>query len=213
MIARIRGNLSSVDEEAAYVEAGGMVYQVLVPSNIVASLQKMAGDRPQVEFFTIHYIEGGFNGGHMVPRLIGFLKEEDRDFFRVFTTVKGVGVKKALRSFSLPTAQIVRAIETGNRSLLMTLPEIGARTAERVIAELKGKLARFAIPAETKAERESLDDSVSELAEEARQILMIQLQYTAAEADTMIGKAMAANRSIKTMQALLQEVFRLQKTK
>ena len=202
-----------MDDEAAYVEAAGMVYQVLVPSNIVASLQKMANDRPQIEFFTIHYIEGGFNGGHMVPRLIGFLQEEDRDFFRVFTTVKGVGVKKALRSFSLPTAQIVRAIETGNRSLLMTLPEIGARTAERVIAELKGKLARFAVPAETKAEREPVDEYVSDLADEARQILMIQLQYTAAEADAMIGKALAANRNIKTMQALLQDVFRLQKTK
>ncbi|HUU69738.1 MAG TPA: Holliday junction branch migration protein RuvA [Planctomycetota bacterium] len=211
MIARIKGNLSSVDEEAAYLEAGGMVYEVLVPSNIAASLQKMVKD--QVEFFTIHYIEGGFNGGHMVPRLIGFLKEEDREFFRAFTTVKGVGVKKALRSFSLPTEQIVRAIETGNRSLLMTLPEIGARTADRVIAELKGKLAQFAIATETRAEQQPAGETDSELAEEARQILMIQLQYTAAEADAMIGKAMAANRNIKTMQGLLQEVFRLQRSR
>jgi len=211
LIARIKGNLSSVDEEAAYLEAGGMVYEVLVPSNIAASLQKMVKD--QVEFFTIHYIEGGFNGGHMVPRLIGFLKEEDREFFRAFTTVKGVGVKKALRSFSLPTEQIVRAIETGNRSLLMTLPEIGARTADRVIAELKGKLAQFAIATETRAEQQPAGETDSELAEEARQILMIQLQYTAAEADAMIGKAMAANRNIKTMQGLLQEVFRLQRSR
>ncbi|HUW34498.1 MAG TPA: hypothetical protein VM223_23065, partial [Planctomycetota bacterium] len=125
----------------------------------------------------------------------------------------GVGVKKALRSFSLPTEQIVRAIETGNRSLLMTLPEIGARTADRVIAELKGKLAQFAIATETRAEQQPAGETDSELAEEARQILMIQLQYTAAEADAMIGKAMAANRNIKTMQGLLQEVFRLQRSR
>ena len=210
MISRIKGNLTAVDEEAAYIDTGGLVYQVLVPAAIVAPLQRILnGPRKEVDFHTIHYIEGGFNGSHMMPRLVGFLAEEDREFFKVFITVKGVGVRKALRAFSIPTAQLVRAIETGNRTMLMALPEIGARTAERMIAELKGKLARFAAAAEARPEAEPTPET--ELTEQARQILMIQLQYTAAEADAMMSKALASNKNIKTVQQLLGEVFRLQK--
>ena len=208
MISKIKGNLTAVDDEAAYIGTGGLVYEVLVPANMVAPLRNILnGPRKEVDFYTIHYIEGGFNGAHMMPRLVGFLAEEDREFFRIFITVKGVGVRKALRAFSIPTAQLVRAIETGNRAMLMALPEIGARTAERMIAELKGKLAQFAVAAEPRPDAEP----ETELTEQARQIMMIQLQFTQGEADTMMAKALAANKNIKTVQQLLGEVFRLQK--
>ncbi len=116
MISRIKGNLADVDEEAAYVESGGLVYQVLVPLNIIGDLMKrLNGDASQIDFFTVHYIEGRIGSGTMVPRLIGFLADEDRKFFRIFTSVKGMGVRKALRALSISTSRLVRAIEAGDR--------------------------------------------------------------------------------------------------
>ena len=209
MISRVKGNLTAVDDESAFVETGGLVYEVLVPANLVATLSKMlngGNSRPEVDFHTVHYIEGGFNTGHMVPRLVGFLNAEDREFFRIFTRVKGIGVRKALRAFCIPTAQMVRAIQTANRAVLMQLPEIGARTADRVIAELKGKLDGFALEHPAAPELKP-EPEYEELVEQARQILMLQLRYTQAEADAMISKVMAANRNIRTMQQLLGEVF------
>jgi len=210
VISKIVGTLTGVDEDSAYVEAGGLVYQVFVPLYIRGELAaQLDGSKKQASFFTVHYIEGAIGGGAMVPRLIGFLTREDREFFRVFTTVKGIGMRKALRSLSIPTAQLVLAIESGNRPLLTQLPEIGPRTADRIIAELKGKLAKFASPApETPAE--TLPDS--ELAEQAREILMLQLHYTRSEAETMVARVLRENKDLKTVKEILEEVFRLQRS-
>jgi len=208
LISRIKGTLVEVGDEAAYVETGGLVYQVLIPLNSTSTLGKMVNDGKaagSVSFYTIHYIEGGIGTGHMQPRLIGFLTEEDRNFFQILTTVKGVGVRKALRALSIPTRQIIAAIETGNRAVLVKLPEIGARTAERLITELKGKLAKFNVepPPETAA-----PGADTELADAARQILMLSLQFSEPEADAIIAKVLAANKNVKTVQELLQEAFK-----
>jgi Holliday junction DNA helicase RuvA len=205
LISRIKGNLNAVDGEAAYVEAGGLVYQVFVPLNIISTLAKWAGDGTrEIDLHTVHYIEGGVGSGTMVPRLIGFLKQEDREFFRVFTTVRGLGVRKALRALSVPTAQLVHAIETGNRAALTRLPEIGARMADRIIAELKGKLSAFAVEAELEPEQEG----DPELVEQAREILMLRLQFSRAEADSLVRSVLASNKGLKTVQELLREAFK-----
>jgi len=206
LIARIKGNLAAVDDEAAYVEAAGLVYQVFLPLNILATVAKRLNGAPaEIDLFTVHYIEGGIGSGNMVPRLIGFLTKEDRAFFRAFTSVKGMGVRKALRALSIPTAQLVRAIETGNRAVLMQLPEIGARTADRIIAELKGKLTAFAVEAEPAPQPQG----DPELFEQGREILMLRLQFSSTEAEAMIRKVMAAHKDVNTIQDLLREVFKL----
>ena len=206
MISRIKGNLAAVDEEAAYVEAAGLVYQVFLPFNILGTVAKrLNGAAAEVDLFTVHYIEGGIGSGNMVPRLIGFLTKEDRAFFRIFTSVKGMGVRKALRALSIPTSQLVRAIETGNRTGLTRLPELGTRTADRIIAELKGKLTAVAVEAQPEPE----PGADPELFEQGREILMLRLQFSPTEAETMIKKVMAAHKDIKTIQDLLREVFKL----
>jgi len=208
LIAQIRGKLVAVDTEAAYVEAGGLVYQVFIPLNIVEELARRLDDeRVDIELQTVHYIEGGVGSGSMVPRLIGFTSVEDRQFFQVFTTVRGLGFRKALRALSVPIPQIVRAIETGDRGALTRLPEIGARTADRIIAELKGKLKAFAF--EHEPEPEPAADG--ELVEQALEILMLRLQFSRAEAEELVKKVLAADKSITTVQDLIREVFRRQR--
>jgi Holliday junction DNA helicase RuvA len=96
----------------------------------------------------MEYYEGSPGGGNLVPRMVGFLSSGERDFFAKYTSVKGIGVKKGLRSLIMPTGTIASAIENGDEKMLMTLPMVGKRMAQQIIAELKGKMQSFAIGAE-----------------------------------------------------------------
>jgi Holliday junction DNA helicase RuvA len=80
--------------------------------------------------------------------MIGFLNNNERDFFSRFVSVKGIGIKKGLKSLSIPIETIAAAIENGDEKTLLALNGIGKRMAQHIIAELKGKLAPFAAGAE-----------------------------------------------------------------
>jgi Holliday junction DNA helicase RuvA len=80
--------------------------------------------------------------------MVGFLSEGERDFFTKFISVKGIGIRRGLRSLSVPIGTIAAAIENGDDKALTALPEIGKRTAQQIIAELRGKMETFAIGAE-----------------------------------------------------------------
>jgi Holliday junction DNA helicase RuvA len=96
-----------------------------------------------VRLFTLHYFESQGQGSHFIPRLIGFNSREQRAFFELLTTVKGIGNRKALRAMQVSHARMAEAIAGGDAKFLATLPEIGKRTAESTIVELKGKLDPF----------------------------------------------------------------------
>lgn len=138
MICRITGRVEHVGETAVQIAAGAIWYEILVPTSDVGAFERLRGE--EVTLHTIQYLEGNPTASHFTPRLIGFLRPADRDFFRQFVTVKGISNKKALRAMSLPAHQLAAAIETGNVALLTTLPEIGKKTAAQIVAELRGKL-------------------------------------------------------------------------
>src|SRR6185295_11285386 len=98
----------------------------------------------QVTFHTIFYLEGDAARGNLEPKLIGFLRADDRKFFELFTTVKGIGAKTALKALTVPVGEIAAAIESKDARFLTRLQGIGKRTAELIVAELSGKAARFA---------------------------------------------------------------------
>ena len=142
MIARISGRLEEVSEGSALVDVGGgLWYEVRAPAGDLERLARRVGR--DVVLHTIHYLEGDPSHGQVTPRLLGFLAESDRDFFRIFTTVKGIGVRKALRSLVRPVSEIAAAIGAKETKLLKALPEIGPRTAERIVAELHGRVDQF----------------------------------------------------------------------
>lgn len=153
MIVRMSGRIDEVGESAVVLDRGGVGYQVMVP---VYALEELAGTQGQdATLHTLEYLEGSAAGGNMIPRLVGFPRVEDRAFFERFITVKGMGARKALKALKLPVATVAAAIESGDTRLLATLPGIGKRAAEQIIAELKGKVASFV-----------LEGSGGELAEE-----------------------------------------------
>src|SRR5262245_4237031 len=117
MIVKLRGILSDCDEESIVLERDGLAYEVLVPTCTMSELVAMRG--PEVALHTMEYLEGNAaSGGNLIPRMIGFLHPEDRAFFRQFLTVKGVGVRKALRALAAPVAKIAADIESGDARAL-----------------------------------------------------------------------------------------------
>ena len=138
MITQLTGTLVAIDDGAAHVQVAELTYEVLVPAADSMSLAARIGQ--PVRFHTLHYLEGQGQGSSFWPRLIGFQTATDRAFFELFTTVKGIGNRKALRALQLPFAQVAAAIADRDHALLQSLPEIGKRTAETICVELKGKI-------------------------------------------------------------------------
>ena len=141
MISQIEGELIEVENGRAYLRCGGLVYEILVPA--ADTTQLSASLHQTICLHTLHLIEGTSQGTNFRPRLIGFTTASDRAFFELFTTVRGIGSRKALRVMELPVGRIALAVAEGDVALLKTLPEVGKRTAETIIVELKEKVSPF----------------------------------------------------------------------
>lgn len=202
MIARITGRMERVAGGAALVDAGaGLAYDVLVPAYDVERLSRRAGQ--DVTLHTIHYLEGDPARGSQQPRLVGFLSEVDRDFFRLFTTVKGVGIRRALRALVRPPAEVAAAIASKDTKFLITLPEIGRRTAEQIVAELSGRVDEFAA-AGFAAPAEELPESATEAL-----AVLVQLGERRADAAALIERVLAVAPDLASPEAIIQHVYRL----
>ena len=145
MITRIDGILERAGEGAVHVRVGDVVYELLVPACDEAQWMSSVGTRASLH--TLHYLESQGQGASFWPRLIGFREPGDRDFFDLFTSVKGIGMRRALRSIAIPPARIAEAIVVRDTALLMSLPEIGKKTAETMVLELRDKVTSFAMRA------------------------------------------------------------------
>src|SRR3954447_20754061 len=143
MISSLTGQLQRVDEDRVHLRVGPMVYEALVPASDVPLLQAGVGE--EMTFHTIFYLEGDASGGSLEPRLVGFLRPDDKRFFEKFITVKGIGPKKALKALVHPAGEVAQAIESKDTRSLVGLPQIGKRMAELIVAELAGKVAEFAV--------------------------------------------------------------------
>lgn len=147
MIANIEGKLIKLDSDCCLVQVGAVGYEVMLPSYCVSELSGKVGS--DITLCTMEYYEGNLGGGNLIPRMVGFLSSGERDFFTKYTSVKGMGIKKGLRSLSIPITTIAAAIENADDKTLISLPSIGKRMAQQIIAELKGKLQSFAAGAES----------------------------------------------------------------
>jgi len=204
MIARVAGRLEEVTDASVLIDAGvGLWYEVLTPACDVERLGRRVGQ--EVVLHTIHYLEGDPSHGQVTPRLIGFLTETDRDFFKVFTTVKGIGARKALRALVRPVAEVAAAIQAKDTRLLKALPEIGPRTAERIVAELHGKVDQFA------GERHAEPSAEAEMPAGAAEAVavLVQLGERRVDALALVERALAVAPELQAPEAIIQTVYRL----
>lgn len=149
MIARITGRLVEVQDESVVVDVAGVGYEVMMPAFTLADLGPRRGE--EVVLHTLQLLEGNPAMGNLVPRIIGFLTVDEREFFKLFTRVKGISHRRGLRAMCLPIAQIAAAIESGDTRVLTGLPEVGKKMAAGIIAELQGKMQAFVIAAPSTA--------------------------------------------------------------
>ena len=201
MIVRIAGRLEEVSGGAAVIDAGGgLWYSVLVPAYDLERLARRTGQ--DIVLHTLHYIEGDPSHGAVTPRLVGFSNKDDRDFFQLFTKVKGIGVRKALRAMVRPVAEVAAAIQSKDAKMLVALPEIGARTAETIIAALHGKVEQFA------GAVAAGPPEMPEAAEEAISVL-VQLGERRADAAALVGRVLAVEPNALTPETIIQHAYRL----
>jgi Holliday junction DNA helicase RuvA len=215
MIAKIQGVLDEVGSGFVMVrpEPGGLTYQVLVSSYTAARLGGSIGQR--VTLVTLQYLESQNQGASFTPRLAGFITDEDRRFFELFTTTKGIGNRKALRALTLSTSQIAAAIADRDVALLKSLPEIGARTAETVVATLYGKVDGFlsapqaGAPAGAGIAGDPATPSPQRgLAREATEVL-VQLGENRAQIVTWIDQALRQSDKPQSVQDLIARVYQI----
>lgn len=206
MISRLRGQLVQVNDTSALVEIAGLCYEVMVPSGLAERLRDNGQVGTEIIFETVYYIEAGDKKANQYPRLVGFLDPLDREFFSLLTQVSGLGVRKALKSLILPIREIATAIETKDVAVLGRLPGIGRRLSEKIIAELHGKTAKFALSNKPE-EPLAVERHATPYADEAMDILM-QLQYSRAEAQRMIQSVMKNKPKIDRVEDLITIIFK-----
>lgn len=207
MIQKITGRLCDLREQAAAIEVGAFEYEVFVPEFVRRQLQSRLDT--EVSLMTIHYIDGNPQKGRLTPRLVGFLHQAEKEFFELICQVDGVGVKKALQAMVRPVQEVAIAIEEQDARLLSTLPGIGPAVAERIIAKLRRKMAKFALLVDRggaptdQAERDLLHETYEAL---------LALGHSQVDAREKLEQATQANKGkFKSVEELLQLIYSQQR--
>jgi len=211
MISRVTGRLVEINDDTALVEVNNIFYEIMLPTGLVEKLKSTGRVGEGITFETIYYIEAGDRKSSHYPRMVGFTDPIDREFFYLLNQVSGMGIKKALKSLVIPIREIALAIETKDASTLNRLPGIGARLAEKIIAELFGKTAKFALSksSEPLAVKER---KKSPIHDEAVAIL-VQLQYKPNEAEEIVSEALREHNGIQKVEELITIIFRNEQQK
>jgi Holliday junction DNA helicase RuvA len=204
MIAQINGKVIQLGSDTALVQVGVICYEILLPGYMTSLLSDKIGN--DITLCTMEYYEGSMAGGNLIPQMVGFVSPGEKDFFRRYTSVGGIGIKKGLKSLALPISTIAAAIENGDEKTLIALPGIGKRLAQHIIAELKGKLTQFAIGAAPANADDEAAFNGYQL--EALEIL-IAWGEKRIEAAELIKLACKKHPQIKTAEELVPFVYRI----
>src|SRR5688572_12149948 len=205
MISALTGELRQVEEDRVHLQVGPLLCELLIPASDVPLLQ--AGIGEEMTFHTVLYVEGDASGGNLNPRLLGFLRPEDKRFFEKFITVKGIGPKKALKALIYPAGEVAQAIESKDTKFLKGLPQIGNRMAEQIVAELAGKVGEFATV--TMSERAAIGLPTRSNAEEDAIAALLALGERRSDAEHLLDRARQHNSTLKTTNDYVREMLRM----
>lgn len=210
MIAEVTGHITDIFPEEHCIimrTSSGLSYEIMIPAYYITTLVRdpECSGNP-VSMVVLEFLEGAAAGNILTPRLIGFPTRQHRDFFEKFTSVKGLGNKKAVRALARPIHAIARAIEDENEKDLVKLPEIGPKAAKQIIATLKGSLTRFLLLRE---EEVTVEKTKEDLRSEILDVL-VQLGYKGYEAEQMVDLAMDQHKHISEAEDLIQIIYKMQ---
>jgi holliday junction DNA helicase RuvA len=196
VIASLAGRLESTGADHAVIEAGGVGYLVFASRRTLARLPE-AGGRARV------LVETHVREDHI--HLYGFADAAERDWFRLLTTVQGVGARTALALLSaLEPDALAFAIAAQDKTALTRAEGVGPKLGTRIVTELKDKAGALALgvapkgrsaPAPAVKPAGPAEDAVSAL---------VNLGYGRAEAFAAVNAALAAAGDGATAEALIR---------
>ena len=136
MIEYIRGELTDLTPAVAVVEAAGVGYALNISLNTFTAIQ----NKKEVKLFVAEaLVTGGRDDSYT---LYGFATREERTLYGLLISVSGVGANTARMILSsLTPSELSEAITTGNERMLKGVKGIGLRTAQRIIVDLRDKVA------------------------------------------------------------------------
>jgi holliday junction DNA helicase RuvA len=142
VIASVEGRVGAVAVDSLVIEVGGLGYRVYAAPSVIAAAQPGT----TLKLHTYHLVREDQQA------LFGFRSPEELGFFNLLLTVTGVGPKVAMAIVgSRPTADLQLAILQQDQAVLVSIPGIGKKLAERIIFELKEKVAAAGVAASASA--------------------------------------------------------------
>jgi len=216
VITQLRGMLRSVGDEELTLAVDPCEIEVSIPEMARRQLQAKLGEI--VSLHTLFYIEGNTMGGRMTPRLVGFLSAIDREFFEIFCSVDGVGVRKALRAMVRPIRELARTIQDQDVKSLATYPGIGEAMAERIVAKLRRKVGKFALIVSTgpgaegtKAEANGVPDNAEPDVIRDTYAALMSVGHTETQARSAIDRALTGKKKFKSVADMIDAIYLQQK--
>jgi Holliday junction DNA helicase RuvA len=205
VISYLKGELrmNSAHDDRLTLIVSGIGYDVLIPAFVMKRIRTERKEGEDLELYV------AFNQTERQPKpvLVGFLSPLDKEFFELFISVEDIGPTAAVRALVKPVREIARSIEGKDTRALKELKGIGERKAEKIIATLKGKVAKYALMPEVAAPVEVAED----FRKEVEDVLVSQLGHKLMEARQLIEDAMKRNPRIGSSEELFEEVYRGQK--
>ena len=188
--------------------------EVAIPEMARRQLQGKVGE--MVSLHTLFYIEGNQMGGRMTPRLVGFGSAIDREFFEIFCSVDGVGVRKALRAMTRPVRELARTIQDQDVKSLALSPGIGEAMAERIVAKLRRKVGKFALIVGADADAASaasaaqtngqLDNAEPDVIRDTFAAL-VSVGHTESQARQAIDRVLTGKKKFKSVADMIDAIY------
>lgn len=187
------------------VDVGGVGYDIFLPQFVMRTVEERPEGEP-IEFDIYYHV----TERQLRPTLIGFNNGYEKQFFEKFISVEDIGPQKAARALTLSVSTIARAIESEDVALLRKLPGIGDRTAKKMVATLRGKVAEEALLRDEgydtmpSAEAPEVTSELRELGIE----ILVNLGHRRSEAASKVDAALKRDPSLGSPEDLIREVYR-----
>lgn len=206
MISYLHGTLKRKLPDRVVVDVQGVGYDVFLPQFVMQSLsEKEEGER--VEFDIYYHV----TDRQLRPILIGFNNSHERAFFEKFISVEDIGPQKAAKALVFSVSTIAQAIESEDIGLLRKLPGIGERTARKMVATLRGRVAEEALLQDAGIATLPASSPASIPGNTLREdgiAMLVSLGHRRPEAAGKVESALKRNPAIATPEELLREVYR-----
>ncbi len=201
MIAFLSGKLLEKGANSVIIDVGGVGYEVAIPLSTFYQLGE-AGSDVQLRIYT-HVREDAF-------QLFGFSTTRDRDLFLKLIAVQGVGARSAITMLSGMNAdEIITAIRANNLAKLTAIPGVGKKTAERLVVELRDKIADIAGSAEAIAAAGAVGNGDGVFDDALSALVNLGYQKNAAEKALQQAAESGTEMSVqKLLKAALQRLAR-----